>query len=171
VVNARLFTLPETPPLSLVAAITAETAQWAGEWADGLITIARPIEELREVIDAFRSTAGEDSPISLQMQISFARDEELAIENAHEQWRTNIFESSVLSELPGPEHFEAAASFVRPEDLRGHVCCSADTGQHAEWIESFADLGVQQIFLHNVGKHQREFLSVFAEEVLPALSS
>jgi G6PDH family F420-dependent oxidoreductase len=44
--NARLFTLPEKPPLLFGAAITDSTAEWVGSWADGLLTVAKPPDEL-----------------------------------------------------------------------------------------------------------------------------
>ena len=45
--RARVWTLPETQPLLLAAAVSAETAGWAAEWADGLATVAQPPEALR----------------------------------------------------------------------------------------------------------------------------
>ena len=36
--EARLEECPEHPPLLLGAAVSAETAEWVGSWADGLIT-------------------------------------------------------------------------------------------------------------------------------------
>ena len=35
--DARLYTRPETPPLIVGAAITPQTAEWVGGWADGCI--------------------------------------------------------------------------------------------------------------------------------------
>lgn len=36
--EAKLYSRPEVQPLIIGAAVTAETAQWVGSWADGLIT-------------------------------------------------------------------------------------------------------------------------------------
>jgi coenzyme F420-dependent glucose-6-phosphate dehydrogenase len=169
VVQAKLHTRPDHPPPSLAAAITAETARWAAGWADGLITIAHPLDELKEVVDAFRNNGAGDKPIYLQMQISYADTDEQALQNAHEQWRTNIFDSPLLTELPSPSHFEAAAQFVEPDDMQGPVRCSSSLEQHIEWIAAYEELGLEAIFLHNVGPNQREFISAFGEEVLPSL--
>ena len=40
--RARLWTLPETPPPLIGAAVSAATAAWVGGWADGLVTINQP---------------------------------------------------------------------------------------------------------------------------------
>ena len=169
VVEAKLYTRPEVPPFVMAPALTPETAKWAAEWADGLITVAHPVDELREVVEAFRNNGGRGRPIYLQMQISYAGNDEEALENAYEQWSTNIFDSPIQSDLTTPAHFEAAAEFVDPQDMQGPVRCSADIDQHVAWIRECLEIGFETIFLHNVGRNQREFISFFGEEVLPRL--
>src|ERR671918_2162009 len=55
--RARLWTLPAEPPPLLATAVSVETAAWASEWADGLITINQPHEHLRRMLDAFGGRA------------------------------------------------------------------------------------------------------------------
>src|SRR3954470_4636492 len=52
--RAKIWSLPETPPPLIGAAVSAETARWTASWADGLVTLARPAESARKVIDAYR---------------------------------------------------------------------------------------------------------------------
>jgi alkanesulfonate monooxygenase SsuD/methylene tetrahydromethanopterin reductase-like flavin-dependent oxidoreductase (luciferase family) len=66
--------------------------------------------------------------------------------------------------------FEAAAQFVRPEDLRGPILISADAEQFVEWLAEFAALGFERIYVHHVGKEQRAFIDLFGDRVLPALA-
>ncbi|MBE0429960.1 MAG: TIGR03885 family FMN-dependent LLM class oxidoreductase [Thermoleophilia bacterium] len=167
--EARLYSLPAASPHLVGAAITPETAQWVGGWADGLITISRPRDELSEVVDAFRSGGGEGKPMYLKVQISYARTEEEARRGAWEQWRTNIFDSHVLSDLRTPEHFDALAKLVRPEELAGHVRISSEPGKHLDWLRQDMELGFEHIYLHNVNKEHRVFIEDFAEHVLPSL--
>jgi alkanesulfonate monooxygenase SsuD/methylene tetrahydromethanopterin reductase-like flavin-dependent oxidoreductase (luciferase family) len=49
------------------------------------------------------------------------------------------------------------------------VRISPDPAQHAAWITEYAGLGFDRIFLHHVGKEQREWIDVFGERVLPQL--
>ena len=39
-----------------------------------------------------------------------------------------------------------------------------------EWLQRIAELGVDTIFLHHVGKEQRRFVETFAERVLPEVA-
>src|SRR5688572_3177614 len=56
--EAKLYTRPAKAPLLYGAALTPETAEWVGSWADGLITIGAPAAKLVEIIAAFRSGGG-----------------------------------------------------------------------------------------------------------------
>jgi probable non-F420 flavinoid oxidoreductase len=171
--RARLWSLPATTPTLLGAAVSATTARMVASWADGLITVDRPIDELRPVIDAFRSCGGEHKRVAVQVQLSWARTDAEALAIAHDQWRTNVFSGELAWNLDTPAQFDAASEHVRPEDVRKHVCVSADLGVHLDWLQRIAALGVDELYLHHVGgaKHQRPFIDAFAEHVLPELRS
>lgn len=169
--RARLYSLPPRPLPIIAAALSAETARWAGGWADGLITISQPRDKLRAVLDAFREGGGEGKPVHLQVKLSWAPSEQDARQGAFEQWRTNIFKSTVSEDLRTPEQFEAAAEFVRPEDLEPAVRISADLSRHADWLRQDLEAGVDQLLLHNVNRGQAAFIDAFGERVLPQLGN
>lgn len=169
--EAKLYTLPDKPPLLIGAAVTPETAEWVGGWADGLITCGRSAPELRAIVDAFRRGGGVGKPMFLQTALSYAKTPSEAEQVAFDGWRTNVFPSSGLnSDLHLPEHFDAAAAYVRPEDLHRGTRISADLGQHVAWLQSDLELGFERIYLHHVGKAQEAFIDAFATHVLPHVS-
>ncbi|WP_256012181.1 TIGR03885 family FMN-dependent LLM class oxidoreductase [Desertivirga xinjiangensis] len=167
--NARLYTLPSTAPLIIGAAVTKETAAWVGSWADGLITVSKPENELKETVEAFRNNGGEGKPMYLKTQLSYSRYEEAALSGAYDQWRTNIFQGTVLADMPTTAHYDAIAEFVRPEDVAKMVRISSDLNQHLEWIEKDIELGFDKIILHNVNREQELFIRDFGENVLPKI--
>ncbi len=167
---AKLYTRPEVPPRIIGAAITPQTAQWVASWADGLITISHFYEKLQQVVEAFRQGGGEGKPMYLKVQLSYAADEEKALQGAYEQWRTNIFKSVLLADLRSPKQFDAAAEFVKPEDMYKYVRISARPEQHIEWLQKYIELGFSELYLHNVNREQQAFIEVFGEKVLPALA-
>ena len=170
--RARLWTLPERPPMLAGAAVSAETAAWVGGWADALITLNQPLDKLRGVVEAFRQGGGEGKPLYLQVHLSWAADEATALAVAHDQWGTNVFDPVLAMELELPEQFEVAARFVTPEDVRSGVLVSADLGRHAAWLGEYAELGFDRLYLHEVGQgeHQQRFIDAFGSKVLPALT-
>ena len=167
--RARLWTLPESPPLLIGAAVSANTAGWAGGWADGLITIAQPTDVLRRVVDAFREGGGENKRVALQVHVSWAESEDEALQIAHDQWRTNVFSPPLCWDLATVEEFDEAARHVRPEDMRDAVLISSDLDRHIDWLSGLAELGFDEIYLHHVGQEQFGFIDAFGEHVLPKL--
>jgi coenzyme F420-dependent glucose-6-phosphate dehydrogenase len=168
--DAKLYTLPPVAPPLFGAAITPETAEKVGGWADGLLTVNRPHHELRKVVDAFRRGGGEGKPMYLQVHVSYHEDEHKARRLAHAQWKTMVFESDVLAELKLPAQFEAAAKTVREDDLDASVRISSSLERHVEWLAQDVALGFSHVFVHNVNREQRRFVDAFGAQVVPAFA-
>jgi coenzyme F420-dependent glucose-6-phosphate dehydrogenase len=169
--EARLWTRPEVMPRIIGAALSEPTAREIGGWADGMITVHAPPEKLRVCIDAFREQAGADAPVYVQSHLSYAATEEDARRHAMEQWRACVLAGDLGADLRLPEQFEAAATYIRPDDLDGAVRISADIGRHREWIAQDLALGIDGVFLHNVGPNQEAFIDTFGSQVLPEFST
>ncbi|BDZ46339.1 TIGR03885 family FMN-dependent LLM class oxidoreductase [Naasia aerilata] len=166
--RARLWTLPETPPLLLGAAVSAETARWLGGWADGLATIAQPVDEVRKVSDAFRDGGG-TGPLVLQVHVSYAKTDEEALAIAHEQWRANNLPPDLAWDLDAPEAFDERTKDLPTEATKEAVLVSSDLGWHVGKLTELMQLGFDEVYLHHVGQQQDEFLDAFGEHVLPQL--
>ena len=167
--EATLWTRPEQPPLLVGAAVTPPTAAWVAEWADALITVVQPDDQLDAIVDAFRSNGGEGKPMYLQVHVASAPTEEEARAAAFDQWRQNTLPNSVMTELAQPAQIAAAATHVTPEDLDAAVRISADPGRHVEWLLRDLERGFDALYLHEVGAEQARFVDVFGREVLPRL--
>jgi probable non-F420 flavinoid oxidoreductase len=168
--RARVWSRPAEPPALVGAAVSAATAATVGGWADGLVTVNQPLDVLERVIGAFRDHGGADKPVYVQVHLSWAEDEDRALELAFDQWRSNVFPTELNWNLELPRQFDAAAEKVRPEDLRGPVLVASDLGWHVERLGELAALGVDGLYLHHVGKEQAAFIDAFAAEVLPPLA-
>jgi G6PDH family F420-dependent oxidoreductase len=167
--EAKLYTLPEKTPLIVGAAVSDETAEWVGSWADAIVTVYKPLEKQKQFIEAFRRGGGEGKPMFLQAQVSYAPTQQAALEGAHDQWRNSAFESRVLTELRMPNQFDTLAKFVRPDDIEHCIRISSDLQQHIAWLQEDIDLGFERIHIHNVNREQERFIDTFGEHVLPVL--
>jgi len=163
--EARLYTLPKQTPLLIGAAISPETAEWLGGWADGMITISRDKETMFKVVEAFQRGGGKDKPMMLKAEVSYAETEEKALESAWEEWKTNIFDSSLLAQLRHPSEFESAAMYVRPRDMHPHVRISPDIKRHMKWLAEDREMGFSTITVHNVNREQNRFIRDFGKEI------
>lgn len=169
--DATLYTRPKKDIQLNAAAITPETAAWAATWADGLITISQPLDKLQKVVDAWRSNGGENKPMKIKVQLSYDQTDQMALLGAHEQWKSNVFGSAMLSDLRLPEQFEQAAKFVKPEEIREFVHVSHEPEQHMEWLQNYVGMGFNEVDLHNVNVNQEQFIEVFSQKVLPVMKS
>ena len=164
--GAKLYTRPQHQPLLVGAAVTAKTARWMGSWADGLITVHQPFNDLKKVVEGFRENGGEGKPVYLKVQLSYAATDEEALKGAHDQWRTNIFSGTVLGDLSRVEQFDALGEFVQPEEMHGMVRISSKIQKHIDWIKQDMELGFDKIILHNVNREQERFINDFGEKFL-----
>lgn len=169
--KAKLNTLPNQDVSLLGAAVSAETAAWVASWADGLITISRPYEELKEVVTAFRENGGEGKPMFLKVQLSYAASNELALVNAYEQWRNNLLSPTQLSDVATVEEFDALGASITMEDVLKKIRVSSNWQDHLEWLNQDLSLGFEHLNLHNVNIYQEEFISDFGKFVIPELRS
>lgn len=169
VVDGELYSRPKTVPPVLGAAVTESTAEFVGRWSDGLLTVSGKPDNVRKVIEAFRRGGGEGKPIHLQVTLNWAPTEAQALQGAFEHWRFVTLGGDIGWELRSPDDYDTATRFVRPEDMRESVLISADLSRHAAWLQEYAELGVDNVYLHQVDLNQRGFIEAFASKVLPAL--
>ncbi|MHA6625625.1 TIGR03885 family FMN-dependent LLM class oxidoreductase [Pseudonocardia sichuanensis] len=169
--RARIWTLPEEPPPLVGAAVSAATARWCAEWADGLITINQPVETLREIVSAYRDAGGRGR-LHLQVHLSWDPDADRAEALAHDQWRSNVFPPPACWDIDSAAVFDAVSAHVPRSALHGPVLISHDLGAHTAQLAEYASLGFDEIALHHVGKEladQEAFVDAFGAKVLPQL--
>ena len=166
--RARIYDVPEPTPLLIAPAVSVSSAERVAAWADGLVTINQPVETLREVLDAYRGAGGRGK-VSLQVHLSWAPTREEAEAVAHEQWRSNVFAEPIPWDTETPEAFDAMSEHVAIEVVHDSARISSDLDQHVDWLQEYASLGFDDIYLHFVGQDQRPFIDTFAEKVLPRL--
>jgi G6PDH family F420-dependent oxidoreductase len=174
--TTRLWTMPKVPPPIYIATAGPVTAKRTGALADGLITVGAPEGKIEMIFDKFAEgarEAGKDPsamPKILQLHLSWAESDEQAVRNAMEEWPNGGMKFP-KADIRSPGDFEQMAKLVRPEDFAGRMVMSADLEVHRKEIQKFLDIGFDQIYLHNVGRNQAEWIEAFGREVLPGLTA
>lgn len=174
--TCRLWTMPDPPPPIYVATAGPVTAKRAGRLVDGLITPGASVDKLTGLLEKFDEgarEAGRDPaslPRILQLHLSWAPTDEEALQNALTEWPNGGMKFP-KGDIRSPHDFEQMAKLVRPEDFEGRMVISSDPDVHRKSVQQFLDLGFDRIYLHNVGRNQAEWIDVFGEDVLPALTT
>ena len=173
--KVRMWTLPDQPVPIYIAATGPQTLRWAGKHCDGLITPGAAPEKLKRILNDFATgakEAGKDPatmPKLLQLHVSWAETYEEALQSALTEW-PNGGMNFPKQDVRSPDDFAAMAKLVREEHFKGRVLISTDLDEHRAHLQQFADLGFDEIYVHNVGRNQVEWIKAFGEHVLPKLT-
>src|SRR3954451_371486 len=163
--SAKLWDLPDKRVPIAVAVSGPQSCRLFGTQADAMIAV-EPEASLGEEFDA---ASGGTRPKIGQLPICYDTDRDAAVQRAHELFRWFGFGWKVNAELPGPSAFDAAAQFVRPEDVAGAIPCGDDVGAVLESAKAYADAGFTHLALVQIGgDHQDPFIEWSEKTLMPA---
>jgi G6PDH family F420-dependent oxidoreductase len=161
--NARIYTLPPEPPPILVSGFGPKAVDLAARVGDGYCT-TMPDAEL---IGRFRSSGGADKPVQAGMKVCYGPDEALARRTVHRIWPNEALPGELAQVLPTPEHFEQATELVTEEMVAEATPCGPDLERHLAAIREFADAGVDELYVQQVGGGHDEFFAAYEKGILP----
>jgi len=111
-------------------------------------------------VDGFGAT-GKTGPLFCEVPLAWALDEDTAASAVLDKSRWALTGWKVMSELPNPVDF-AAATMVRPDDVKAQFACGPDVARHLEVAQQFVDAGFDHLVLQNAGPDPERFLTFFA---------
>ncbi|MGY3334899.1 G6PDH family F420-dependent oxidoreductase [Streptomyces filamentosus] len=162
--NARLYTLPDSPPPIDISAFGPKAADLASRIGDGFVSTAPDAR----LVDRFRSRdAGR--PAYAATKVCWAESREEAVRTAHRLWPTEHLPGELDQILPTPAHFEQASTLVTEETVADAVACGPDPEEHARRLRAYADAGFDAVHVGQIGPDQRGFFDFYRKEVLPLL--
>ena len=162
--NARIYTLPETPPQVWVSGFGPEATQLAGEIGDGYVTTSPDTD----LLTRFRDVSG-GKPACAGFKAAYAPTEEEGLDHAHRLWGTSGLPGELAQMLPTPRHFEQAAQLVTREMTRDSLVCGPDVERHVASFGPFLEAGFDEVYVAAIGPHYRDMIATFGKEVLPAV--
>ncbi len=172
--SAKLYTRGEKAPPIYVATAGPIQSERTGRTCDGIITVGAADEKIAMLMGRFEKgakEAGKDPatmPRLIQLHLSWAQTMEEATENAVKGW-PNGGMNFPKGDIRNPEDFEAMSKLVRPENYKNRVLITPDLAEHTAHIQKYIDLGFTEVYIHNTGPNQEEFIKAFGKEVIPAL--
>ncbi|KUP96984.1 TIGR03557 family F420-dependent LLM class oxidoreductase [Thermobifida cellulosilytica] len=154
--DARIFDLPDEPPLIAVAASGRPSAELAAQVGDGLFaTEADP-----RIVGHYRD-AGGTGPHYAEVPVAWAPREEAAVQAVLATSRWALTGWKVMSELPNPVNFDAASGTVRADDVLDAFACGPDPDRYVAAAQRYADAGFDHLVLHNAGPDPDGFLGFY----------
>jgi G6PDH family F420-dependent oxidoreductase len=158
--NARVYDLPDEPVPVLVSGFGPKAVALAAEIGDGFVTTSPD----KDAIERYRSGGGK-GPVHAGTKVCFMDSEEEARATAHRLWPNEALPGELAQVLPTPSHFEQACELVTPDLLSPPL--GPDLDAHAATLREYADAGVDELFVQQIGPAQDAFFATWAEQILP----
>ena len=163
--HAQLYDLPDKPITVTVGVSGPKSIALAVEKADGIMATSPEVE----LVQSYRDKAGKGGPVYGEVTLAWAATEEEGRKIAHDRFRFSAFDWSVNSELRDVAGFEAAAKYVRPEDLKDTIPAGPDPEVHLEAVRKYLEAGFDHLVLLGPGDDQEGFIRFCEKELLPKL--
>lgn len=171
--STRLWGLTETRPKVLVAASGPVTARRGGREADGIVTVDAPRERLDLLLKRFDEgvresrTMVEQPAKVIQLHVSWAQTYQEAANNAAVEWPIGAMRFPKV-DIRSPFEFAQMSRTIRSEDF-DQMLISADPNEHRAYLQRYVDMGFTNIYVHNVGRNQTEFMTMYGQDVIPGV--
>ena len=159
--NARVYDLPDEPPKVLVSGFGPKATSLAARVGDGYVTTSPD----KELIGQFRAQHGK-GPVHAGGKVCFGPDEQEAVKTVHRLWPNIGLPGELAQLLPTPAHFEQASELVGEDAIAQAVPCGPDLDHHAEQLQAFADAGVDELYVQQVGPELDAFFDTWAPHML-----
>jgi G6PDH family F420-dependent oxidoreductase len=160
--NARIYDLPQTLPPILVSGFGPKAVDLAARIGDGFVTTSPDADAIQQYRDA-----GGRGPVQAGTKVCYGPDRDAALATAHRLWPNEALPGELAQVLPTPAHFEQATELVRPDQLVTPV--GPDIEEHVQWLQEYADAGVDELFVQQIGPDQERFFAEWAPQVLARL--
>jgi G6PDH family F420-dependent oxidoreductase len=162
--NARLYSLPDTPPPVAISGFGPEATDLAARIGEGFVTV-QPDSGL---LERYRSKGG-TGPSIAALKICWDHDEAQARKLAYQLWPTEALDGQISQELPMPAHFESAGAHVTEDMVADVVSCGPDPERHVAAITKYLDAGFDRVYINQIGPEQEGFFSFYLRELAPRL--
>jgi G6PDH family F420-dependent oxidoreductase len=162
--NARVYDLPESQVPVFVSGFGPKAVALAAEIGDGFVTTSPD----KDAIEQYRSGGGK-GPVHAGTKVCFMDSEEAARKTVHRLWPNEALPGELAQILPTPSHFEQATELVTPDLLAPPM--GPDLDAHVATLREYADAGVDELFVQQIGPAQDAFFTTWAKEVLPQFGS
>jgi G6PDH family F420-dependent oxidoreductase len=163
--NARVYTLPDELPPILVSGFGPKAVDVAARVGDGFVLVGPDADLVRR----YRSNGGGDRLVQSGTKVCWGADEAECVKTVHRLWPNEALPGELPQVLPTPAHFEQACELVSEQMIAESVVCGPDTDRHVAELQQFADAGIDEVYVQQIGGDHEGFFAAYAEHVLPRL--
>jgi G6PDH family F420-dependent oxidoreductase len=161
--NARIYTLPDELPPILVSGFGPKAIDLATRIGDGFVLVGSDADSVQR----YRQGGGGDKLVQSGTKVCWGADEAACVKTAHRIWPNEAAPGELPQVLPTPAHFEQVATVVTEEMIAESVVCGPDMERHVAHLQEFADAGIDEVHVQQIGGDHEGFFAAYREHVLP----
>jgi len=173
--KARLYTRPDEPMPIYISSMVPESADFAGKYGDGLITVGGEKPDVYKKIvksfdDGAKSMDKDPSrmPKMIELWVAYTDDKESAIGEIKKYWGGAFIPALFDQNIYTPKMSAKNGEAVGADTIEQKSCISADPEEHLRYAKKHIDLGFTHLFFHSPGP-QKDFLERYGRDVLPLI--
>jgi G6PDH family F420-dependent oxidoreductase len=163
VVDARVYDLPERSPEIFMLGDSDAAVELAARIADGLI-VRGPDSG---AVHRYRAAGGR-GPVRASLKICFGAESKAAWATVLRLWRHEGLPGDVAEHLATPAQFDQARSLAPSE--RVMIPAGPDMDEHEEFVRAYAQAGIDDLFVQQIGADHDRFFADWAPEILDRFS-
>jgi G6PDH family F420-dependent oxidoreductase len=163
--DARIYSMPDTPPDVLVSGFGPKSTELAARIGDGYVTTSAD----KKLVDKYKSLGGNGRVVG-SLKVCWGADRDECAKLAHRMWRTSGLPGQLAQELRTPAIFDQAAKLVSVESMSEHMPCGPDVEPIVAAAKEYVEAGFDRVYLGQVGPDQDDFFKFFEAELAPALA-
>jgi G6PDH family F420-dependent oxidoreductase len=163
--NARIYSLPATPPPIVVSGFGPKATDLAARIGDGYATTSPD----GDLVARFRAGGRGDSAGAIK--VCWGSDRDACVDLAHKLWRNSAVPGELSQELRSPALFEQASQTVTPDAVAAQIPCGPDVEPIVTSVQAFVDAGFDRVYINQIGPDQKDFFQFYRDELRPALAS
>ncbi len=174
--KAKLFTLPKNSIPIYISSLVPESAFFAGEYGDGLITVGGQKPEVyKQIIRNFTKGAEEAGknatkmPKLIEINVAFSEDIKAVTHEMKKYWAGTFIPALFDQKIYTPKMSEMNGAAVGMDTIQQSMCISRNPQDHIQYIKQYTNLGFTHIIVHSAGPNQLDFISNYGKEILPLL--
>jgi coenzyme F420-dependent glucose-6-phosphate dehydrogenase len=176
--KARLYTKPTGKIPIYLAASGVKSAELAGKYADGLMTVSKlgvePGPYLSMMMDAVKAgaaKAGRDPALidkSTLIKVSYDDDYDRALK-ACRFWATTLIPWPIKTLMGDPVDVESMAKLISDDAIKAYFVVSNDPEEHLKKLKELVSAGYTNLIVHSTSPDQAKMTEVYGKEVIPHL--
>lgn len=171
--KAKLYTPPASPIPIYVSTLVPNSATFAGEYGDGMITTGGKEPELyQQIIKNFEEAAQEEGkdptkmPKLIELNVEYTDDTESAIKNQKKYWAGAFVPALYDQKIYTPKMSAQNGQVVGSNTIKKMACISGSSQDHVQYVKPYLDLGFDHLFFHSADPNQGTFLKKYGSDVL-----